>query len=558
MSWNNKSFGRWALRTDLPSRRVFREVQASGGRLAGVTQRANLGNADTGIDSPYYKWTVTADFNAYKRGWLGAHDLRFGTWLQPTMHIENITNYVNGGFSIQDEVLRDPANAAAGSIPFRRQIFAGDQITSSRGNFADSALYVQDAWRPTPRATVTLGVRVDWVKRHDDIFEIDTQDSVDIGPRLGINYMLTSDQRNAVRVSFMRAHDAPSINQLLFAAGTNTLGFSELYDLDRNGSFETLFETPASTARNSSRIFDPDYHQPFVDEWAAGYRHQFGGRATVDVGYIHRDYLDRPALVETNGIYDGTVFKGYRNEAQNDISLLTTNQWNYPVYNALEILATKQAKQLQLLGSLTRSWSHLEGTWQPRDPASFIQPDAFPLNRGMELNDNRVASSNNGLNPGTGGAEWTEQVVRFSAVYHAPWKFNLATNYALQGRRWSGPIITRVAAADPQFGPATVTLSNGRVVSNPLATLNRFAFPTRDEGQFKLPALHVINLRVGRDFDLAQDRRLQLALDFFNVGNLGRFQGFLAGANQLFNANYGQGGSVQQPISAQFSVQFFF
>ena len=59
----------------------------------------------------------------------------------------------------------------------------------------------------------------------------------------------------------------------------------------------------------------------------------------------------------------------------------------------------------------------------------------------MELNDNRVASSNNGLNPGTGGAEWTELVVRFAAVYHAPWKFNVATNYALQGRRWSGPII---------------------------------------------------------------------------------------------------------------------
>jgi hypothetical protein len=103
-----------------------------------------------------------------------------------------------------------------------------------------------------------------------------------------------------------------------------------------------------------------------------------------------------------------------------------------------------------------------------------------------------------------------------------------------------------------------VTLSNGRVVSNPLATLNRFAFPTRDEGQFKLPALHVVNLRVGRDFEFATERRLQLAVDFFNVGNLGRFQGFLAGANQLFNVNYGKGGAVQQPFSAQFSAQFFF
>jgi len=316
--------------------------------------------------------------------------------------------------------------------------------------------------------------------------------------------------------------------------------------------------TPASTALNSSRIFAPDYHQPSVDEWATGYRHQFGGRATLDVGYTHRDYRDRPALVETNGIYDGSVFKGYRNEAQNDIFLLTTNEWNRPVYNALEILATKQTSQLQLLGSVTRSWNHLEGTWQPRDPASFIQPDAFPLNRGQELNDNRVASLNNGLNPNLGSPEWTEVVIRFAAAYHAPWNFNLATNYALQTGRWSGPIITRVATPDPQFGPATVTLSNGRVVSNPLATLNRFAFPTRDEGQFKLPPLHVINLRVGRDFDLANERRVQVAVDFFNVGNMGRFQGFLTGANQLFNANYGKGGSVQQPFSAQFSAQFSF
>jgi hypothetical protein len=556
-SWNNKSFGRWAFRNDLPSRRVFQTVQAASGRLTGVTQRATLDNAEQTIDSPYYKWTITADFNAYKGDWLGTHDIRFGTWLQPVMHIENITHYLNGGFTTQDEVLRDPANAAAGSIPYRRQIFDGDQITSGLGNFADSAFYIQDSWRPVSRATVTLGVRVDWVKRHDELFDIETQNSVDVGPRLGVNYMLTSDQRNAVRVSFMRAHDAPSINQLLFVSGTNTLGFRELYDLNLDGTFETTFVTPSSNAVNQARIFDPDYHQPFVDEWATGYRHQFGGRATLDVGYIHRNYKDRPALVETNFIYDGNVFKGVRNETQNEINLLTANEWNYPVYNALEILATKQTNQLQLLGSFTRSWSHLEGTWQPRDPASFIQPDAFPLNRGMELNDNRVANSNS-LNPGTGGAEWTELVVRFSAVYHAPWKFNLATNYALQGRRWSGPIITRVAAADPQFGPATVTLSNGRVVSNPLATLNRFAFPTRDEGQFKMPALHVINLRVGRDFELTQDRRFQLAVDFFNVGNLARFQGFLGGANQLFSANYGKGGSVQQPFSAQFSAQFFF
>src|SRR5262249_32253225 len=180
---------------------------------SGVRHRPTLHNAAQTIYLPYFKWTIPADFNGYKSGWLGTHDIRFGTWLQPVMHIENITHYLNGGFTTQDEVLRDPTNAAAGSVPFRRQIFDGDQITSGLGNFADYAVYVQDSWRPTQRATVTMGLRADWVKRHDDIFNLDTQDSVDVGPRLGLNYMLTSDQRNAVRVSFMRAHDAPSINQ---------------------------------------------------------------------------------------------------------------------------------------------------------------------------------------------------------------------------------------------------------------------------------------------------------------------------------------------------------
>ncbi len=260
-------------------------------------------------------------------------------------------------------------------------------------------------------------------------------------------------------------------------------------------------------------------------------------------------------------IYDGNVFVGYRNESQNDIFLLTTNEWNYPVYNALEILATKQTDRFQLLGSFTRSWSHLE-----RDVAAETirrrssSPTRFPSIAGMELNDNRVASSNNG----------SERRDRRRRV-DRDWSFASRPSITRPGtstsrpttrcrrRRWSGPIITRVAAADPQFGPPTVTLSNGRVVSNPLATLNRFAFPTRDEGQFKLPG-------AARDQPAGRSRvRLRAGppppaglSTVFNVGNLGRFQGFLAGANQLFNVNYGKGGAVQQPVSAQLSARFSF
>lgn len=155
-----------------------------------------------------------------------------------------------------------------------------------------------------------------------------------------------------------------------------------------------------------------------------------------------------------------------------------------------------------MLGSFTRSWSHRAGTWQPGDPAAFIQLSAFPFAGGLGSNDNRSAASNNGLSASTGDPGWTPEVLRLATVYHAPWKLTVALNYSRQAGLSSGPILARIAAADPQFGPPTVTLSNGRVVSNPLATTTRFAFATRWDGQFQLPPLNIVNLRVGRQINL--------------------------------------------------------
>ena len=114
--------------------------------------------------------------------------------------------------------------------------------------------------------SITGGLRIEQVKRIDDLFNLQTQNSTEFGPRVGVNYMLTSDERNAVRASFMRVADAPSINQSLFAFGTNTLGFTERYALKLDGNFNTTFITPTSTVQSSNRIFDPNYSQPIVDE----------------------------------------------------------------------------------------------------------------------------------------------------------------------------------------------------------------------------------------------------------------------------------------------------
>ena len=102
-----------------------------------------------------------------------------------------------------------------------------------------------------------------------------------------------------------------------------------------------------------------------------------------------------------------------------------------------------------------------------------------------------------------------------------------------------------------------MTLSNGRVVSNPLATTIRFAFPTRGEGQLKSAPINVWNVRLGRNFQFGT-RRLETAVDIFNVINAGEFQAWNAGSNQLYSSNYNIGQQRQQPRAAQLWLRFAF
>src|SRR6185436_7145930 len=147
-----------------------------------------------------------------------------------------------------------------------------------------------------------------------------------------------------------------------------------------------------------------------------------------------------------------------------------------------------------------------------------------------------------------------DHVVRLGVIYRGPWDMVFATNYTFQSGLWSGPITTRLAAPNPRFGPPTVTLSNGRVVSNPLATTIRFANATRDEGQFALPAMHLVNLRLGKDIRFGV-RRLEAALDVFNVTNDDGFYLLQQGASQTFSPFFRQGGQRLAPRAAQISAR---
>jgi hypothetical protein len=320
---------------------------------------------------------------------------------------------------------------------------------------------------------------------------------------------------------------------------------------------------PASTRVSSDRRIDPDRHQPYINEWLVGYQKQLPGQLAVDATWVHRDYRDRPALVEVNGIYTGGVFSGVLDESQSLIYLNTNNQWNWFVYNGFEVTVSKRAKSLQILGSYGRNWQHIAGTWQPNDPASFIQPSAFANDRGLGSIRGSIVNSLAG-DADTRSPSWQPHVARIGATWTAPWELLVSGTYSIQAGPYTGPVVTRLAAADPAFGPASVTLSNGRVVANPLATTIRFVGPTRGDGQIETDPLTVLNLRIGKAFTFGP-RKLEIAYDVFNALNADAFQQFKSGGNQTYSSNYGiaadgsiQGQSRQFARAGQLSIRFQF
>ncbi len=537
---------------------VYQSTILSGGRLVGNGLIAAIDSPTNGYATqPNSKLTVSFDATRFIRHASSTHELQAGLYVERRVAGNDVT-WVNGGFVTEELVL----SATGALVPFHRQLLDGTQLISYRVRGQDYAGYVQDAWRPTPRLAVNAGVRVDHIVMRDLVFNATAQDSTEIGPRFGVNYALTADAKNVARAHWVRVADQPG---LVTTLGTASLPTHDLYDLNLDGTFETAFFTPGTFAVTPNRRLDPNLHQPSVREWGAGYSKQLGGGASASVDYLHRLYLDRPTEVETNGLYNGNVFAGYQDPNFNEIYLATNNRWNTPVYDSLEFSITKRTSRLQGVASYVRQWRHIDGTWQPNDPASFIQPGAFASDTGIGSTtgtasaptDANSLSGTQGTQRSSGATQWLNHAIRTGASYTGPWALLLAADLTIQSGIFSGPVVTRVAAPDPAFGPATVTLSNGRVVTNPLATVIRFAGATRGDNQLTTPVYSALNLRLGRRFAFPRVK-VDAALDVFNITNNGADLSFNSGANQTYNVLYGTTTFRQLPRSAQVQLRASF
>jgi len=566
-----------------PTITIHREATLTGGRLIGSGRLVSGGNFDDGTGGagqasysylPSSQMTLRADLTYFKDGMAGSHEFQTGFFGAPRSTYDTTTLFLNNGFILEEQRQADPNDPSKGVMPFHRRYATPLELTTRQARDRNLAVYFQDSWKPTSRLTANLGVRLDWVRRYDNIFNVVRENARIVQPRAGFSYLVTANAKNVLRGSYSRMGEQMMGRDAVTLFGASgRAGFTDTYDLNADGVFETSFVDPARTGSLAASEFDPGLHQPYLDEGIVGYRMQLPYAIGIDVAGIHRVYKDTYARIDINGFYPSgpnQPFGGFGriDPTRGVVQQQTNNSWSRLNYTALEVTATKNlSRGFQFMAGINRQWQHMSGDWNPTDPARFIQPDAFPNDKLLYMprgnNEDNSLPIATGTTVHTYGPTWQEYRLNFGGSWFAPMGVVLAASYTIEAGPWTGPVVTQLPEGDPQlaaFGPPTVVSSTGFRASNPLATRMRFAYATRGEEQVMAPAVKTLGLKIGKRLNLTQTHSVELAANIFNILNAGDYTQYnYNGANEQFNtANYLQMRNQQPARALQATVVYRF
>jgi hypothetical protein len=552
-----------------PQVEIYQTTVISGGRPTGSgSALVTMDNAQTQAIQPSWMWVFRGDLTYYRDAWAGSHEFKTGIWAAPVLARDVLSRTLNDGFILERRVQRDPNNPAAGVVPFYRRYESPEVTLTTAARDRDYAFYVQDSWKPHARVTANIGVRADFVRRFDDIYQVERMNSSNYGPRAGLSYLLTADARNVVRVFYGRlieqVNGRDPITTYSPFAQPSQRERREMFDANGDGVFELTNVTPAGTPQLSALAFDPNVHQPYVDEFVLGYARQFPGQMSLDISATRRTFKDGYGEIDINGFYPSgpnQPFGGFgKVDPNRGLVMQQTNaSWTDVVVTDFEaVFAKNMSHNFQAIVTATRQFQHLSGTWNPTDAARFIQPDAFPNNR--DLSRHLFGNGDDTSLDGGGresGVAYRPYSVRMAGQYMAPKNIRIAGSYVIQAGGYLGPVLIS-AAADPVFGPGQIRLANGTTQPNPLATAWRFAYGTRSEGQVLNEATRYLQLNVGREFHLGTQQRVEANLGIFNVFNTGAHTQWNDGANILNGPLYLSRFNRHPPRAFQISFRYKF
>ncbi len=513
-----------------------------------------------GTERPTRLLLLRADMTHYLDNVAGSHEIAFGVYAAPVNRYPQYTVYADStGWNSENHTPVDANGnivtgdnlAQAVATRWYSRSRSGDQTTAASelqtrdAQDRDIAFYLQDAWKPTDRLTLNIGVRADFVKRYDGILSIDRMNTLALGPRAGFSYMLTEDGRTVLRGNIGRVHEQMNGRDAVTSShGGATIGSYTEYDHDGDGIPDHSVYSPPRSNLDPQFLFDQDIGQPYVNEAIVGIRRQFQGQFAMDVALVHRRYNDNYEYLEQNGFWPasspaqpplGEFQYGKVDIEQGNILQQTNNSWVDLVYTAIEITTTRRTEKMSATLNINRQWQKYNGDWNPHDPARFISPEKFNNTKALHMpRGNRDWST---LPSSSYSPTWRQWSVRGGLTYLLPWDITGGLSYTGNAGPWSGPVLDRLSSDDPevtQYGPGST--NNGK--TNPLSTRFRFVGQDRGDLQVQAPTVHTIGLSAGKILDLGQ-MQLEVTAQFFNLLDAyGHNQFTYSSANRTYSPNF--------------------
>ncbi|MDE3187478.1 MAG: TonB-dependent receptor [Acidobacteriota bacterium] len=255
---------------------------------------------------------------------LGAHALKFGTWLRDNR--EAISSFANRNGTLvftqngYNDALLKLANGqnlnTLGTDLVNLSITAGRAAYTA--NVFDGSLFVQDDWRVSPRLTLSGGLR--WETQNH------IADHNDWAPRVALAYALDAKKgkptKTVLRAGYGTFYDRLGINHFMNATqqsvdsgqvqittpSASCLNGTSFTNID----FSACLPAAPYTATPESTIVQiaPDYHSPYTHQFGTSIERQLTKTTTLTVTYLRSFGVHQLVTRNANAYLPGTYLYG--------------------------------------------------------------------------------------------------------------------------------------------------------------------------------------------------------------------------------------------------------